>query len=215
MIFQRLEYLVGTDGLEKLNNATVAVVGIGGVGGICAISLARSGVGNIIICDFDVVDITNINRQVIANTTNVGQIKTDVLKKQILEINPNCNVIDICDKVSDKLFTYNPDYVIDAIDDVKSKIFLISECLRRKIKIISSMGAAKKMEPSKVEVIKLSKTSYDPIARILRNHFKKTDFPVVSSTEAVKIKNLGSYMPVVATYGLYLSDYIIKLILRR
>lgn len=216
MIFQRLEYLFGKDNLEKLNKATVAVVGLGGVGGITAISLARSGVGNIIICDYDRVDITNINRQIIANTKNIGQLKTDVLEEMILDINPNCNVIKISDKVSDNLFDYNPEFIIDCIDDIKSKKYLITQCLMRKIKFISSMGAAKKVDPSKVELIKLSRTSYDPIAKILRNHFKSTDFYVVSSTERpADIEFLGSYMNVVSTFGLFLSDYIIKLILRR
>lgn len=215
MIFQRLEYLFGLEGLEKLKNAKVAVVGLGGVGGIAAVSLVRSGVGNIIICDFDVVQASNINRQIIANTTNIGKLKTDVLEKMLLEINPDCHITKISDKVSDKLFDYNPEYVIDAIDDIKSKKYLITECLNRKLTFISSMGAAKKLDPSKVKVTKLSKTTYDPIAKILRHHFKKQDFPVVSSTEPVMIKELGSYMNVVSVFGLNLSDYIVKAILKR
>ena len=179
MIFQRLEYLFGLDGLEKLKNAKVAVVGLGGVGGIAAESLVRSGVGNIIICDFDVIQASNINRQVIANTTNIGMLKTDALEKMLLEINPECHVTKITEKVSEKLFTYHPDYVIDAIDDLPSKKYLITECLQRKITFISSMGAAKKLDPSKVKVMKLSQTTYDPIAKILRHHFKKQDFTVV------------------------------------
>jgi tRNA A37 threonylcarbamoyladenosine dehydratase len=215
MIFERLEYLVGSEGLDKLKEARVAIVGLGGVGGIAAISLARSGVGNIIICDFDTVSETNINRQIIATTKTIGLLKTDVLEQMILEINPDCKITKITDKVSSHLFSYNPEYVIDAIDDIKSKIYLITECMQRKIKFISSMGAAKKMDPSKISVVKLSKTTYDPIAKILRQHFKRDDFNVVSSTEALAIKQLGSYMPVVSTFGLYLSDYILKLILRR
>ncbi|MFA7366753.1 MAG: ThiF family adenylyltransferase [Bacilli bacterium] len=216
MIFQRLKYLFGLENLEKLNNAKVAVIGLGGVGGITAISLARSGVGNIIICDYDVVDITNINRQIIANIKNIGRLKTDVLEEMILEINPNCKVTKISQKVNDSLFLENPNFIIDCIDDIKSKKYLIEQCLTRKIKFISSMGAAKKVDPSKIAVVKLSKTSYDPIAKILRNHFKNNDFYVVSSTEKpAKIDVLGSYMNVVSTFGLFLSDYIIKCIIRR
>lgn len=215
MIFQRLEYLFGLNGLEKLKTATVAVVGLGGVGGIAAESLVRSGVGKIIICDFDVVQESNINRQIIANTKTIGQYKTDVLEQKLKDINPDCQVIKITDKISETLFTYNPEYVIDAIDDIKSKKFLISECLKRKIFFISSMGAAKKTDPLKIMKTKLSRTSYDPIARILRQHFKGRDFPVVSSTEKPNITELGSYMNVVAVFGLYLSDFIIKKILGR
>lgn len=216
MIFKRLEDLFGLEGLKKLKNSKVAVVGLGGVGGIAAISLVRSGVGQIVICDYDIIDVTNINRQIIANTTNIGMYKTDVLEKMIKEINPECIVTKINNKVNESLFLENVDYVIDAIDDLNSKKYLITECLIRKINFISSMGAAKKLDPSKVELIKLSKTTYDPIAKIMRNYFKKKDFYVVSSTEApIEIETLGSYMNVVSTFGLYLSDYIIKCIIRR
>ena len=219
MKFQRLEYLFGLDGLNKLAKAKVAVVGLGGVGGITAVSLVRSGVGNIIICDFDIVQESNINRQYVANTNTIGLYKTDVLEQMLLEINPDLQITKINEKVSETLFSHNPEYVIDAIDDIKSKKYLISECLQRNITFISSMGAAKKLDPSKASLTKLSKTTYDPIAKILRNHFKGIDFPVVSSTEAIihteDSKQLGSYMNVVSVFGLYLSDYIIKQILRR
>lgn len=214
MIFERLIYLYGNENYEKLKNAKVAVVGLGGVGGIAAVALARSGVGHLVICDYDVVDITNINRQIIANTKNIGRYKTDVLEEMIKDINPECQVTKITEKVSDKLFLENVDFVIDAIDDIPSKKYLISKCLYTKTKFISSMGAAKKTDPSKIKVIKLSRTSYDPIAKIMRNHFKNKDFYVVSSTELPKkIDRLGSYMPVVATFGLYLSDFVIKKII--
>lgn len=221
MKFERLIFLFGLDGLEKLKNAKVAVVGLGGVGGICAVSLVRSGVGNIILCDYDVVQESNINRQYIANTNTIGLYKTDVLEQMLLEINPVLHVTKINEKVSNTLFNYEPDYIIDAIDDIPSKKYLINECLQRNITFISSMGAAKKVDLSKISQTKLSKTTYDPIAKILRNHFKGIDFPVVSSTEAIIVnelvssKELGSYMNVVSVFGLYLSDYIIKQILRR
>lgn len=215
MKFERLEYLFTKDGLKKLENATVAIIGLGGVGGTAAITLARSGVGNLIICDFDRIEETNINRQIIANTNNIGFLKTDVLEKLILEINPNCKLTKITNKYNGEIFIKDDLYVIDAIDDIKGKINLIEDCLKRKLTFISSMGAAKKVDPKMIEVTKISKTTYDPIAKILRKHFKGFDFPVVSSTESPRIAKLGSYMPVTSTFGLYLSDFIVKEILKK
>lgn len=209
---ERLIPLFKEEGIKKLQNATVAVVGVGGVGGICAITLARSGVGNIIIQDFDIVEESNINRQIVANYNTIGLSKVDVLYNQIKEINPNCNVIKLnsfFDKDNLSLFSYNIDYVIDAIDSFDSKCFLIENCINRNIKFISSMGAAKKIDPSKVEITKLQKTSYDPLAKKLRNKFKKNNFYVVSSTENSKCEELGSYMGVVSTFGIYAAHHII------
>jgi len=214
MKFQRIELLFGTEGLNKLQNAKVAIVGLGGVGGTAAISLVRSGVGHLIICDFDVVEETNINRQIIANSYNIGQYKTDCLEDLILKVNPKCQVTKVTQKIDETLLNYEPQYVIDAIDDVKSKIKLIKLCLENHIPFISSMGAAKKINPQKVEVTTIDKTSYDPIAKILRHEFKNYRFPVVSSTEKPIIQELGSYMPVTSTFGLLLSDYIIRQILK-
>lgn len=209
---ERLLPLFKETGLNKLKDATVAVVGVGGVGGICAITLARSGVGNIIIQDFDTVEESNINRQIVANYNTIGLSKVDVLYNQIKEINPNCNVIKLnsfFDKDNLDLFSYNIDYVIDAIDSFDSKCFLIKSCKDRKIKFISSMGAAKKLDPSKVEITKLQKTSYDPLAKKLRNVFKNDNFYVVSSTEQTKCEELGSYMGVVSVFGIFLAHHVI------
>ncbi|HHU56544.1 MAG TPA: tRNA threonylcarbamoyladenosine dehydratase [Acholeplasmataceae bacterium] len=215
MKFQRLTYLFGTEGLDKLSKAKVAIVGLGGVGGTAAISLVRSGIGNIIICDFDIIEESNINRQIVANSFNIGMYKTDCLEKLIHEINPACQIKKLTQKVDEKLFDEKPQFVIDAIDDVPSKISLIKMCIKENIPFISSMGAAKKVDPQKVEITTLKKTSYDPIARILRREFKNHDFPVVSSTEEALIRDLGSYMPVTSTFGLLLSDYCIKEILKK
>ena len=209
---ERLLPLFKETGLNKLKDATVAVVGVGGVGGICAITLARSGVGNIIIQDFDTVEESNINRQIVANYNTIGLSKVDVLYNQIKEINPNCNVIKLnsfFDKDNLDLFSYNIDYVIDAIDSFDSKCFLIKSCKDRKIKFISSMGAAKKLDPSKVEITRLQKTSYDPLAKKLRNVFKNDNFYVVSSTEQTKCEELGSYMGVVSVFGIFLAHHVI------
>lgn len=209
----RLLPLFKEEGLNKLNNATVAVVGVGGVGGICAIALARTGIGNIIIQDFDNVEESNINRQVVANHSTLGMKKVDVLEQMIKDINPKCNVIKLnsfFDKDNLSLFSYNIDYIVDAIDSFTSKCFLIECCFNHKIQFISSMGAAKKTNPSKISITKLSKTSYDPLAKKLRNYFKNKDFPVVSSTETPKCEELGSYMPVVGEFGLLAAHYVIS-----
>lgn len=213
---ERLLPLFKEEGIEKLNNATVAVIGVGGVGGICAIALARSGVGNIIIQDFDKVEESNINRQIVANYNTMGMYKVDVLERQIKEINPNCNVIKLnsfFDKDNLSIFSYNIDYIIDAIDSFSSKCFLIESCINRNIQFISSMGAAKKIDPSKVIITKLNKTSYDPLAKKIRNTFKNNNFYVVSSTEEAKCETLGSYMPVVSTFGILAAHHVIMKII--
>ncbi len=215
---ERLLYLLGQEQIEKLRNATVAVIGLGGVGGVAAITLARSGVGSLLIQDYDIVQESNINRQIIANYQTLGRKKTDVCEEEILKINPNCKVIKLDEKFNQEseLFSNKFDYLIDAIDSVPDKKMLIEKSLENKICFISSMGAAKKMEPTKLSIMELRKTSYDPLAKILRSHFRdyKEPIMVVSSTEEVKsIPNLGSYMPVTATAGLLLADYIIKKII--
>ena len=209
---QRLIPLFKEAGIEKIANATVAVVGVGGVGGICAITLARSGVGNIIIQDFDVVEESNINRQIVANYNTIGLSKVDILEKQIKEINPNCKVTKLNSFFNEdnlNLFSYNIDYVVDAIDSFSSKCLLIEKCIEKNIDFISSMGAAKKIQPTKVCITKINKTSYDPLAKKIRSKFKNNNFYVVSSTEEAKCEELGSYMPVVSTFGLLAAHHVI------
>ena len=209
---QRLIPLFKEAGIEKIANATVAVVGVGGVGGICAITLARSGVGNIIIQDFDGVEESNINRQIVANYNTIGLSKVDILEKQIKEINPNCKVTKLNSFFNEdnlNLFSYNIDYVVDAIDSFSSKCLLIEKCIEKNIDFISSMGAAKKIQPTKVCITKINKTSYDPLAKKIRSKFKNNNFYVVSSTEEAKCEELGSYMPVVSTFGLLAAHHVI------
>ena len=151
----RLKKILNNESIDKLNNTTVLIIGLGGVGGHALESIARMGVGNIIIVDNDIVDITNLNRQLISLNSNIGKKKIDVAKERILDINPNCNVITI-DKFIDKsnileLFNYKIDYVIDACDTVSTKVLLIEECLNRNIKIISSMGTGNKFHPEKLQ----------------------------------------------------------------
>lgn len=189
--FSRTELAIGPEGLELLKGSTVAVLGIGGVGGIAAEALARSGIGRIVLIDKDVVDITNVNRQIHALTTTVGQPKADLMRDRIKLINPECDVISLrmfyTEETYEELFKYPLDYVVDASDTISYKIHLIKQCLERKIPIISSMGAANKTDPTRFQVADISKTTVDPIARVirkkLRNEGIKKGVQVVFSTE--------------------------------
>jgi tRNA A37 threonylcarbamoyladenosine dehydratase len=189
--FSRTELAIGPEGIELLKGSTVAVLGIGGVGGIAAEALARSGIGRIILIDKDVVDITNINRQIHALMTTVGEPKADLMRDRILLINPECDAISLrmfyTEETYEELFKYPLDYVVDASDTISYKIHLIKQCLERQIPIISSMGAANKMDPTKFQVADISKTSVDPIARVIRKKLRhegiKKGVKVVFSTE--------------------------------
>ncbi len=189
--FSRTELAIGPEGLEILKGSTVAVLGIGGVGSIAAEALARTGVGRIVMIDKDVVDITNINRQVHALMTTIGQPKADLMRDRILQINPACDAIALrmfyTEETYEELFQYPLDYVIDASDTISYKIHLIKECLKRNIPIISSMGAANKMDPTRFQVADISQTSMDPIARVVRQKLRKDGIrkgvKVVFSTE--------------------------------
>lgn len=189
--FSRTELAIGPEGLDVMRNSCVAVLGIGGVGSIAAEALARTGVGRLILIDKDVVDITNINRQVHALMSTVGQPKADLMRDRILQINPECDVTSLrmfyTEETYEQLFAYPLDYVIDASDTISYKIHLIKQCLERKIPVISSMGAANKMDPSKFQVADISKTTMDPLARVIRHKLRKEGIKkgvkVVFSTE--------------------------------
>ncbi|CAM4201798.1 tRNA A37 threonylcarbamoyladenosine dehydratase [Paenibacillus endophyticus] len=189
--FSRTELAIGPEGLALMKGSTVAVLGIGGVGGIAAEALARTGVGRIILVDKDVVDITNVNRQVHALITTVGQPKADLMRDRIKLINPECDVIALrmfyTEETFEQFFEYPLDYVVDASDTISYKIHLIKQCLERKIPIISSMGAANKMDPTKFQVVDISKTHTDPLARVIRTKLRKDGIKrgvkVVFSTE--------------------------------
>ena len=189
--FSRNELAIGVEGLDKLRNSTVVVLGIGGVGSFTAEALARSGVGRIILIDKDVVDITNINRQIHALLSTVGQPKADLMRDRILQINPACDAISLrmfyTEETYEQVFSYPIDYFVDASDTISYKIHLILQCLERKIPVISSMGAANKMDPTRFQVADISKTSMDPIARVIRQKLRKLGVKkgvkVVFSTE--------------------------------
>ena len=218
----RLRKILSDENIEKIKSKTVLIIGLGGVGGHALESIVRIGVERVIIVDNDIVDITNLNRQLISLNSNIGEKKVDVAEKRILDINPNCNVIKL-DKFIDKdnildLFKYDIDYVIDACDTVTTKILLIKECLNRNIKIISSMGTGNKFHPEKLEITEIKKTSYDPLAKVIRNKFKneKRKIMVVSSTEkGVKLEDRtpGSTSLVPSTAGILCASFVINDIL--
>ncbi|CCL07519.1 Putative molybdenum cofactor biosynthesis [Clostridioides difficile CD002] len=186
----RTSFLVGDDGIEKLNNSNIIVFGVGGVGSFTVEALARAGVGNITIVDFDDVDITNINRQIPALHSTVGRYKVDVMEERILDINPNINIKKIRSlynkDTSDEILTERYDYVVDAIDMVSSKIHLIETCEKKGLKIISSMGMGNKLEPTKIVVTDIHKTSTCPLAKVMRKELRDRGIKklkVVYSTE--------------------------------
>lgn len=222
MWLNRLELMIGSNNISKLNSATIAIIGLGGVGGSALESIVRSGINNIIIVDKDIVDITNLNRQVISLTNNIGMSKVDVAESRIKLINPNCNVVKLNmfldDSNMNELFKYNIDYVIDACDTTDTKVSLIKKCINRNIKVISSMGTGNKFDPSKLEILDISKTSYDPLAKVMRRKLNDMGIKhvmVVSSTETpLNIEGVGSNSLVPNSAGILLASYVIRDIIK-
>lgn len=217
-MFERVELLLNED-INKLKDKVILVLGIGGVGSYTVETLIRNPIKKIIIVDSDIIEITNLNRQLFTNQNNIGLKKVDELEKRIKSINPYIEIKKI-DKFIDEnninlLFEEKVDYIVDACDSLKTKECLIKECLKRKIKFISSMGTAKKLDPTKLEITELSKTSYDPIAKKLRKTFKNNKVIVICSTEKPKeIKKLGSISFVPSVAGILITSYIINDILK-
>ena len=219
--FSRFEKIVGSDNLDLLQNKSVLILGIGGVGGMVTEALARSNVGTLILVDFDVVDETNINRQVIALNSTIGLKKVDVLEKRIKDINEKCNVIKIDKFIDDKnlceLFEYDIDFFVDACDTMTTKKKVIDECLKRKVDFITSMGTGNKLDPSKLVITDIRKTVNDPLARIIRKYIKdnkiNSKITVLSSTELpIKTgdRTPGSSSFVPTSAGLLIASYIVR-----
>lgn len=221
MELERLRLQIKEGNLEKIKDTTVLIIGLGGVGSYAVESLTRSGVGRLIIIDNDKIDITNLNRQLMSLHSNIGMYKTDVWESRIKDINPNCKIIKITDFITKDnislLKNYKIDYIVDACDTIETKKALIRYAIGNNIKIISSMGTGNKLDPSKLKIMDIRKTSYDPIAKILRKMIKdekiKTKIPVVCSDEvAIKTnsKTISSNSFVPATSGLLITSYIIN-----
>ena len=215
----RLTLLFGPDAIAKLNKSTVMVVGCGAVGSFALEALARSGIGHLILIDFDKVEESNINRQLFALDSTVGKNKVEIARQRILDINPDITV-DIYNIFFDENIDIDvkPNFVIDAIDTVQSKIALYKWCFDRNVSFISSMGAARKTDITKIKIDKISKTTVCPLASKIRHIVrdeKMKDFPVVYSTEnATPQQNggreFGSVVTVTGTFGLMLADFVIK-----
>ena len=175
-IFSRQELLLGTEAMEHIASVSVIIFGVGGVGSWCAESLVRSGVRHLTIVDSDTVCITNVNRQLMATTSTVGQVKVDVMKRRLLDINPEAEIEDICgvysEETADQYDLDSYDYVIDAIDSLRDKACLILRATQSTATFFSSMGAALKMDPTKIDVAEFWKVKGCPLAAALRRKFK-------------------------------------------
>lgn len=222
-MFERLITLIGEDNVNKLKKANVLIVGLGGVGGYALETLVRSGIYNLTIVDGDIVELSNLNRQIISKRDVIGKPKALVAQARTLEINPDVNLKVINQFIREDNFSLlnidSFDYVIDACDDLNLKILLIENA--DKYKLISSMGTANKMDMTRFKITTIDKTSYDPLAKIIRKKIKeekiRTKFKVVSSDEKV-MKNgtkLGTiaYMPAVS--GLLCASYVINDIINK
>ena len=224
--FSRTELLIGKEGLEKLKKAKVAIFGIGGVGSFVAEGLARAGIGHLVLVDNDVVDITNINRQIEATHSSLGKYKIDVMKDRILDINQNAIVE-----------TYKPDeieggeiniidnsytYIVDAIDTMTSKLKLIEKANNENVRIISATGTGNKLEPEMFEVADIYETSVCPVCKILRKELKERGISklkvVYSKEKPIKHEETGnilgsiSFVPSVA--GLIIAGEVVKDIIK-
>lgn len=226
--FTRTELLIGKDGLEKLKNAKVAVYGVGGVGSYVVEGLARAGVGHIALMDKDYVDITNINRQIHATHNTIGKSKVEIEKQRILEINPNAIIetyqIDTLEKPEEEIIDSSFTYVVDAVDTVTTKLKLIEKANLENVPIISAMGTANKLDPTKFEVADIYKTSVCPLCKVMRKELKKRNIPklkvVYSKEEQVKVEEiegeriLGSISFVPSVAGLIVAGEVIKDIIK-
>ena len=230
--FSRTELLLGKDAIEKLQSSKVAIFGIGGVGSYVVEGLARVGIGNFILIDKDEIDITNINRQIIATHKTIGKPKVEIAKQRILEINPNANVeihqeffMPETEGILDKTI----DYIVDAVDTVTAKIELVVRANKLNIPIISSMGTGNKLDPTMLEVTDIYKTSVCPLAKVMRKELKSRNIKklkvVYSKEEPIRsqiqtkqeiIKDINrkqtpgsvSFVPSVA--GLIIAGEIVK-----
>ena len=234
---QRTELLVKEEGIERIQSANILIVGLGGVGSFAAEFLVRSGIGNLTIVDGDTVDITNINRQLPALNSTIGKNKTDIVAERILDINPEINLKKINEflepeRMEEILTQEKFDYVLDCIDSLSPKLALIITCKRKKIKLVSAMGAGGKTDPSKVMVRDISKTNNCFLAKQIRKKLKKEQihkgFRCVFSTEIQDENSLKmtdgsnykksfygtiSYMP--AIFGLYAAAEVIRFLLKK
>lgn len=218
--FERLKLLVGNK-IDDIHSKNVLIIGLGGVGSYATEALVRSGIENFTIVDSDTISISNLNRQLMTYKDNIGKYKTDEIEKRIISINSKCNVKKVSSFITldniNNLFEDKYDYVVDACDTITVKLELIRICKNKNIKLISSMGTGNKMDPTRLKIIDIRKTNYDPIAKIIRkmvrNERIKGKIMVVCSDERpyVKVnKDIPSNSFVPATAGLLCASFIIN-----
>ncbi len=219
----RTELLLGAEGVARLAEARVAVIGLGGVGSFAVEALARAGVGHLLLADPDRVDVTNINRQLPATVKTVGQMKAEVVREHVQEINPAAEVSLMTEaylpETGEKFFAGHYDYVVDACDTVAAKVDLALQCERRGVRLIASMGAGNKLDPTRFEVADIYETSVDPLARVLRRRLKALGVRhlkvVYSREQPHRLLPRGEHAPgsisfVPSVAGLILAGEVIK-----
>jgi len=221
-IFQRAELLLGSEVMERMAQQRVIIFGVGGVGSWCAEALVRTGVRQLTIVDSDRVEATNVNRQLMATSLTVGQVKVEALRERLLTINPEADiralhqVFNATTAREFQLATY--DYIIDAIDSLKDKALLILTACQTEARLYSSMGAALKLDPTRIQVAEFWKVKGDPLARALRNRFKKDEtfpkrkFKCVFSDEVVQARGegKGSLVQITAVFGMTLASLVVQ-----
>ena len=218
-MFERVVNLIGENKFNLLKTKKVLIIGCGGVGGYALETLVRSGINNIDIIDFDKIDESNLNRQIITNYSNVGKFKVDEAKLRAISINPSINIktykLFLNEDNINEILKNNYDYIIDACDSVSTKIELIKKSLTSNFKLISCMGTAKKIDPTKLTITTLDKTNYDPLAKVIRKKVRELKINkkinVVSTVEkTIDCNGLGSMMMVPATAGILCAKYVIE-----
>lgn len=221
--FSRSQRILGEDNMSIIKNASVIVFGLGGVGGAAAEALVRAGVGKIGIVDKDIVDITNLNRQLIATDETVGMKKTDATEKRLLSINPEVKIVKYdlfyLPENADKVNLSEYDFILDCIDNVTAKLELIERAYKTGVPIVSSMGTGNKLHPEMLEIADINKTSVCPLARVIRRELKKRGIGklavVYSKEEPIKtdssLPGSTSFTPPVAGY--LMCSYVINTII--
>ena len=219
-IFARSKGLLGEETFDLIQDKVIAVFGLGGVGGTALEALARTGFKHFLIIDFDKVDPSNLNRQILYTAKDIGCLKVDAAKERILAINNEADVQTFAIKAQDFDFNQKIDYIVDAIDDVQGKLFLLKEAQERNIKQVMSLGMANRFDPEKVSVAKLNQTHNDPLAKKMRYMVKKaglstSDINVVISKELPQEngQKLYSMMMVPSSAGLTIAKYILETII--
>ena len=220
-MFERTRKIIDDEKIDKLKNTSVLLVGVGGVGGSCLEMLIRSGINYITIIDFDDFEESNLNRQILSLTNNIGKSKVLIAEERIKLINPNTFVTIIDKKVDESLNLPITDYIIDACDDINAKVLLVKHAIKHNIKIISSCGTGNRIKPDKLYISNIWKTEYDPLSKKLRYTLRKENIdyklPVVCSKEIPLIKQsgkIGSMAMVPNSAGILLASYVINDIIR-